>query len=324
MHTKQFLEQLYRQMLRIRLAEECLIEPILSGEVKTPCHLYTGQEATAVGVCAALKPEDAVFSNHRGHGHYLAKGGDLKKMIAEIYARETGCCRGRGGSMHLMAREAGFMGSAPIIAQTVALAAGAALAYSIRKENNIAVTFFGDGAVGEGIIFESLNFAALKKLPMIFVCENNLYSTHLPVKECRPDVPVHKIAEPFGIPAAQVDGNDVLKVFEAAQTAAGHCRKGLGPYFIETMTYRMRGHVGPDDNIQGEHTDIRPAAEVEAWRKKDPIVKFENYLRDEKIFTQEELSEIRKDVESRVAEAQDFARNSPGPDIKELQKYVFE
>ena len=321
---KIFLENLYRKMLLIRLAEECLIEPILSGEVKTPCHLYTGQEASAVGVCAALENYDQVFSNHRGHGHYLAKGGEVKKMLAEIYTKETGCCRGRGGSMHLMAREVGFMGAVPIIAQTVAMATGVALANSIKKNKNIAVTFFGDGAVGEGIIYESLNFAALKKLPIIFVCENNLYSTHLPIIECRPDVPLYKIAEPFGIPALQVDGNDVLKVFEAASKAVSHCRGGQGPYFIESLTYRMRGHVGPDDNIQGKHTDIRPKAEFEAWAKKDPIERFEKYLQEVKIFSMQELMLIRKEVETQVAEAQEFARQSPSPDIKDLQKYVFE
>lgn len=320
---KQFLENLYRKMILIRTAEEGLIEPILSGEVKTPCHLYTGQEASAVGVCSALKNDDQVFSNHRGHGHYLAKGGDLKKMIAEIYTRETGCCHGRGGSMHLMAREVGFMGSAPIIAQTVAMAVGAALADSIKKNGKITIAFFGDGAVGEGIIFESLNFAALKKLPVVFVCENNLYSTHLPINECRPDVPLYKIAEPFGIPAVQVEGNDVLKVHEAAKIATDYCRSDKGPYFVESMTYRMRGHVGPDDNIQGEHTDIRPKSEVEEWRKKDPIIKFENYLQSENIFSRSELAGIRKEIEGRVLEAQSFARTSPSPDVKDLQNYVF-
>lgn len=244
-------------------------------------------------------------------------------MLAEIYTKETGCCRGRGGSMHLIAPETGFMGSAPIIAQTTALAVGAALANSIKKNGRIAVTFFGDGAVGEGIIYECLNFAALKKLPVVFVCENNLYSTHLPVSECRPDVPLYEIARPFGIEAAQVDGNDVLKVFEAAVKAVSHCRSGAGPYFIESLTYRMRGHVGPDDNIQGEHTDIRPKSEIEEWRKKDPILKFENYLRQEGICTFDELAAIKKEIESEVSEAQDFARNSPSPDANDLQNYVF-
>jgi len=321
---KDLLEKIYRRMLLIRLAEECLIGPILSGEVKTPCHLYTGQEASAVGICAALSPQDIVFSNHRGHGHYLAKGGDVEKMLAEIYTKESGCCRGRGGSMHLMARECGFYGSAPIIAQTVAMATGAALANSIKNNGQIAVTFFGDGAVGEGIIYESLNFAALKKLPVIFVCENNLYSTHLPITECRPDVPLYEIAKPFGIAAAQVDGNDVLKVYDAASVAVENCRAGLGPYFIECLTYRMRGHVGPDDNIQGQHTDIRPDDEVEAWRKKDPIAKFENYLAESKIFEKNDLEKIKQETAAVVEKAKEFAVSGPRPDINDVKKYVFE
>jgi pyruvate dehydrogenase E1 component alpha subunit len=244
-------------------------------------------------------------------------------MLAEIYTKETGCSRGRGGSMHLSSLSVGFMGSAPIIAQTVAMATGAALANLIKANGQIAVTFFGDGAVGEGIIYESLNFAALKKLPIIFICENNLYSTHLPVNECRPGVPLYKIALPFGIEAVQVDGNDVLKTFAAAAIAADYCRNGNGPYFIEYLTYRMRGHVGPDDNIQGQHTDIRPKSEVEVWRKKDPIVKFENYLLIEKIFVAEELNAIKNEVEKGVLEAQNFARQSPRPDVNDLQNYVF-
>ncbi|MCU0652660.1 MAG: thiamine pyrophosphate-dependent dehydrogenase E1 component subunit alpha [Candidatus Pacebacteria bacterium] len=321
---KSFLENLYRKMLTIRLAEECLIDPILKGEVKTPCHLYTGQEASAVGVCAALESGDQVFSNHRGHGHYLAKGGDLNRMLAEIYTKETGCSRGRGGSMHLMARDCNFMGSAPIISQTVAMAVGAALADSIKKNGQIAATFFGDGAAGEGIIYESLNFAALKCLPVIFVCENNLYSTHLHIRECRPGIPLYKIAEPFGIAAAQVGGNDILKVYEAAKIAAKHCRAGLGPYFIESLTYRMRGHVGPDDNIQGQHTDIRPQAEVDEWRAKDPVMRFEKYLLENKIFDKDELETVKQEITEKVKKAQEYAIDSPRPVVSDLQKHVFE
>lgn len=320
---KNLLENLYRKMVLIRFAEESLIDPILKGEVKTPCHLYTGEEAVAVGVCTNLNRQDLVFSNHRGHGHYLAKGGDLKKMLAEIYTKETGCSRGRGGSMHLIAPEIGFMGSAPIIAQTVALAVGVALANSIKKNSNVAVSFFGDGAAGEGIIYESLNFAGLKKLNIIFICENNFYSTHLPVAECRPDVPIYKIAEPFNIAATQTDGNNVLAVYDAARAAVSHCRSGKGPYFIECLTYRMRGHVGPDDNIQGQHTDIRPKSEIEEWRKKDPIANLENYLLAQKLFNQQELAMIKKEIENQVLEAQNFAHQSPNPDSNDIKNYVF-
>ena len=172
-YTLEFLEHLYRTMLRIRLSEESLIEPILKGDIRTPCHLYSGQEAIATGLCATLIQDVYVFGCHRSHGHYLAKGGSLQAMMAEIYCKETGCSHGRGGSMHLIDPEVGMMGAAPIVAGTISLAVGAALASSIRKDGRVSVSFFGDGATGEGVLYESINFAALKKLPVIFACENN-------------------------------------------------------------------------------------------------------------------------------------------------------
>jgi len=277
-YSKEILQQLYRTMLRIRLCEEGFIEPILNGDVHCPVHLYSGEEAISAGICASLNKMDYIFGNHRSHGHFLAKGGSMHELAAEIYCRETGCSRGRGGSMHLIDPDKGMMGSAPIVAGTISLAVGAALAASIRKDNRIAVCFFGDGATGEGVLYESLNFAALRKLPLIFVCENNLYATHMPVQACRVKNNIYKIAEPFLIESHEIDGNDVLQVYEAGQNAVEECREGEGPVFLEFLTYRFRGHVGPDDNIQGSHTDIRPKEEVEEWRKRDPIVIFEKYL----------------------------------------------
>ena len=177
-YSKSLLEKLYRIMVRIRFCEESFVQPILAREVLCPCHLYSGEEAIAVGICASLNDEDYVFGNHRSHGHYLAKGGGMNQLVAEIYTRETGCSGGRGGSMHLIDVEKGMLGSAPIVAGTISLAMGAALASSIRKDNRVTVSFFGDGATGEGVLYESLNFAALKKLPIIFACENNFYATH--------------------------------------------------------------------------------------------------------------------------------------------------
>lgn len=320
---KSFLKNFYKEMLKIRLCEESLIDPILKKEIKCPVHLYTGQEAVAVGVCSVLKKNDYVFSNHRSHGHYLAKGGNLNKMIAEIYTKETGCSKGRGGSMHVIDIEKGFLGSAPIISGTIALGLGAALVNKIKKNKNVAVVFFGDGALGEGVLYESLNFAALKKLPIIFVCENNLYSTHLPVRECRPNTPIYKIAEPFGISTIQIDGNDVIKVFDETQKAVDTCRKGSGPVFMECLTYRLRGHVGPDDNIHGTHTDIRPLAEIEKWQKKDPIKKLENFLIKDKILNKKEIQDIKKNIEKQICDAHKFAEQSICPIVKDLKKYVF-
>lgn len=320
---KNDLLKMYRTMYRIRLCEESLVDPILKGEVRCPVHLYSGEEAIATGVCAALSKSDYIFGTHRSHGHYLAKGGKLRELIAEIYGKETGCSKGRGGSMHIIDPERGILGAVPIVAGTISLAVGSALASKIRKETRVSVSFFGDGATGEGILYESLNFAALKKLPIIFACENNLYSTHMPIRECRPKNNIFKIGSPFGILSFRLNGNDVLKVYEVAKNAVDLCRKGQGPVFIEFMTYRLRGHVGPDDNIQGVHTDVRPRKEIVKWRKKDPIINFENFLLKKKIFKKENLEKIRQKIEKEVKDAHIFAKKSPYPKKSELSKYVF-
>lgn len=322
-YQPEFLEHLYRTMLRIRLAEESLVEPILRGDVRTPCHLYSGQEAIATGLCATLMKDDYVFGCHRSHGHYLAKGGSLQAMMAEIYCKEAGCSRGRGGSMHLIDPDVGMMGSAPIVAGTISLAVGAALASSIRKDGRVTVSFFGDGATGEGVLYESINFAALKKLPVIFACENNLYATHMPIRECRVNEPIYKMAESFGMDCHVVDGNNVLQVFETSRKVADACRNGNGPIFMEFMTYRFRGHVGPDDNIQGCHTDIRPKEEIEAWLQKDPIIRFERYLLEQQIINEDGILAIREDVASEISEALNYAIKSPSPRREDLLKYVF-
>jgi TPP-dependent pyruvate/acetoin dehydrogenase alpha subunit len=322
-YSKKFLRQLYETMVRIRLCEESFIEPILKGEIRCPVHLYSGEEAIAAGVCAALSEEDYVFGTHRSHGHYLAKGGGMNGLVAEIYGKESGCSKGRGGSMHLIEPEKGVMGAAPIVAGTISLAVGAALASRIRGEERVSVGFFGDGATGEGVLYESLNFAALKKLPVLLVCENNFYSTHMPIRECRPADDIAEIGKPFGISSFKVNGNDVLGVYEASQKAVEACRNGTGPVFMECVTYRLRGHVGPDDNIQGSHTDIRPKEEIEEWRKKDPIINFERFLLINDTLQKEDIEETRRQVEKEVEEAHLFAKKSPYPKESELAKYVF-
>ncbi|OEU60698.1 MAG: hypothetical protein BBJ57_07565 [Desulfobacterales bacterium PC51MH44] len=322
-YSKDFLWQLYRTMLRIRVCEESLVEPILNGDVRCPVHLCSGEEAIAAGICASLNETDYIFGNHRSHGHFLAKGGSMDELAAEIYGKETGCSRGRGGSMHLIDPDVGMMGAAPIVAGTISLAVGAALASHIRKEKRVSVSFFGDGATNEGVLFECMNLAALKKLPIIFVCENNFYATHMPVAECRPDCDIVDIAKPFNIPNIRVDGNNVLEVFETAKEAAAVCRDGRGPFFIETITYRLRGHVGPDDNIQGTHTDIRPQKEIDMWNKKDPVINFERCLLDDGILGESDVFEIKKEIDKEVREAHVFANNSPYPEESELNAYVF-
>lgn len=323
MYPPAFLLSLYRTMLRIRLCEESIVEPVLTGEIRCPVHLYSGEEAVATGICAALSPEDYGFGTHRSHGHYIAKGGDLKKLVAEVYCREPGCSRGRGGSMHVVDMERGIVGSAPIVAGTISLAAGAALASKIRGDGRVTVSFFGDGATGEGVLFESLNFAALRNLPLIFACENNLYSTHLPISECRPNARIADIGRAFGVRSFRVDGNDVLKVHDAALKAADICRKGEGPIFMELLTYRLRGHVGPDDNVQGNHTDIRPLEEVETWRKRDPIKRLKRRLLKSGGFKTGDLRRVDREVRSEIEAAHTFARHGNRPDQDEVTRYVF-
>lgn len=321
-YTKKLLSGLLLSMRRIRECEESLVEPINKGEVRTPCHLYSGQEAVAAGVLANFTGKDYVFGTHRSHGHFLAKGGRMRHIMAEIFCRETGCARGRGGSMHLVDPEKGMLGAAPIVGGTISLALGAALSAHIRDDKRVSAAFFGDGATGEGAIYESLNFAALHNLPMLFVCENNLYATHMPIRACRNNECISRIAEPFNIKTCRVDGNDVLKVYEAAKEAVALCRAGKGPVFIECLTYRLRGHVGPDDAIQGIHTDIRPAGELSAWREKDPIVRFEKYLLAKRVISLLELDVMKRKVQAEVSDALDFARRSLRPAPRGLEKYV--
>jgi len=315
---------LYRTMLRIRQCEESFVEPILNGEISCPVHLCTGQEAVSAGICAALTEKDYIFGNHRSHGHFLAKGGSMRELVAEVYCRESGCSRGRGGSMHLIDPSIGMMGSAPIVGGTISLALGAALASSIRRDRRVTVSFFGDGATGEGVLCESLNFAALKRLPIIFACENNLYSTHLPIHEIRVNSRIHEIGRPFGELSYRVDGNDVLQVLDVSRKAVDLCRRGKGPVFIEFATYRLRGHVGPDDNVQGTHTDIRPKKEIEAWKKKDPLVLFERMLLRRKVINRDVIARLRKAVENEVKKAHAFARSSARPRKGDLQRYVYQ
>jgi acetoin:2,6-dichlorophenolindophenol oxidoreductase subunit alpha len=322
-YSKKFLVSLFRMMLRIRLCEESLVGPILKGQVRCPVHLYSGQEAVAAGVGAALKPSDYVFGNHRSHGHFLAHGGSLKELIAEIFGKDSGCSRGRGGSMHLCKPHARMLGSAPIVAGTISLALGAALASKIKKENSVTVSFFGDGATGEGVLYESLNFAALKDLPIIFACENNFYSTHMPILECRPNKEIYKIALPYGIKTFRCYGNSVLEVYETAKNAVQSCRQGKGPVFLEFLTYRFRGHVGPDDNVQGQHTDIRTKEEIDSWKKKDPVALFTKYLLNNEIINPDVLKDINDEEESGIVKAYRFMANSSYPGKQELGKYVF-
>lgn len=322
-YSEEFLKKLYWMMKRIRLCEESLVQPIINGKIKCPVHLYSGEEAIATGVCAALNKEDLVFGNHRSHGHYLAKGGDMPAMIAEIFGKESGCCQGRGGSMHIIDPDKGVVGVTPIVAGSIPLATGAALASRISNSKTVSVSFFGDGATGEGGLYESLNFASLRNLPVIFVCENNLYSTHLPINQIRVNRKISEVAKPFNIKSYTADGNNVLAVYEHAKKAANLCRKGKGPVFLEFITYRLRGHVGPSDTIQGSHRDIRPKDQLSEWKKKDPIILFRKYLVEDAGIDDVVLEAIDKSCVNEVNEAHNYAEISNYPDKSDLKKYVF-
>ncbi|MDO8837195.1 MAG: thiamine pyrophosphate-dependent dehydrogenase E1 component subunit alpha, partial [Vicinamibacterales bacterium] len=316
------LTNMYRQMLRIRYTEEGFVQPVIDGEIRCPVHLSSGQEAAAVGVGLALNRRDYLFGTHRSHGHHLAKGGNLNGLVAEVFCRETGCAGGRGGSMHVIDPSVRMIGAAPIVAGTVPLAVGAALGAVIRREKAVAVACFGDGAMGEGTIWESMNLAAVLRLPVLFVCENNNYSTHMPILECRVRTHIADSGESLGVPGVSVDGNDVVAVYRAAIEARHYCLKAKGPKFLELKTYRLRGHVGPDDNIQGQRTDIRPAAEIARWRKRDPILLFARYL-ESAGHSKAQLGKIETAARKEVDRAFGLARAAAFPDPKEFAKHVF-
>lgn len=313
------LRSMYRTMVRIRLFEERVADLVESKEINTPCHLYIGQEGIAAGVCAALKIDDYIFGTHRSHGHYLAKGGDLKALMAEMYGKADGCSKGRGGSMHLLAPSVGLMGTVPIVGATVSLAAGAALACKLRKDRRVSVAFFGDGAMEEGTFHESMNLAAVYKLPMLFICENNLYSSHLSLLERRAKDNLVQSADAHGFPGVQLDGNDVAAVYSAAVKAVERARAGQGPTFLECRTYRWRGHVGPSWDTD---VGVKRKDELKDWMPKDPIArtKAELIRRGE---LESFFQGIQREAQTDLKEALEFAGRSAYPDPSELTRHVY-
>lgn len=312
-------EALYRMMSRIRIFENKTADLVQAGEVKTPCHLYVGQEAVAAGVCAALTETDFVWGGHRSHGHYLAKGGDLKLMMAEIFCKYTGCSGGRGGSMHLFAPEVGVLGTVPLVAATIPLAVGTALASKLRKTGAVSVPFFGDGATEEGHFHESMNLAGVYKLPVVFVCENNFYASHLGLLERRVADNIVRTGEAHGVPAEAVDGNDVGAVLDAATRAVERARAGEGPSLIECRTFRWRGHVGASFDMD---VGVRRKDELEAWVAKDPIARLQTHL--EALGTARAVFDrIDREAEEEVERAIAFARKSPDPPPEELTRHVY-
>ena len=305
------LKAFYVQMTRIRRAEEAIVARYPEQEIRCPTHLSIGQEAVAVGVCQALSEQDVVLSGHRCHAHYLAKGGSLRRMFAELYGKATGCCGGKGGSMHLASPETGMLGASAIVAGTVPIAVGAALAAALRGSDDVSVAFFGDAGIEQGVTHESLAFAALRRLPVVFVCENNLYATLTPLSKRQVSADVSPRAVAHGLPGVSVDGNDVLAVYEAAAHAVARARAGDGPTFIEAKTYRWREHVGPNFDVE---LGYRTQAELDAWMARDPLLRHARILETSGVLTAAERLALDREVEAEVADAVRFAKASPFPE----------
>ena len=306
------LKDLYKTMLSIRMIEEYIADEYAKQEMRCPMHLSIGQEAVAAGVCSAIEKKDFVFSNHRSHAHYLAKGGDLPRMIAELYGKQTGCASGKGGSMHLVDKEYGFMGAAPIVGSTIPVAVGTAFSAKLRGEDRVTVVFFGEGAVETGVFYESLNFAVLHQLPVLFVCENNLYSVYSPLSVRQPvGRRIIDIADGIGVDSEQIDGNDVGLVYQKALAAIADIRDDRGPAFLECMTYRWREHCGPNfDNSFG----YRSQEEFETWQRTCPIESARRILEETSAISEIEIAGLRAANNHRIEEAFAFALNSPYPD----------
>lgn len=318
--SKKMIIRLFQTMLKIRLVEEKIIGLYPAQEIRCPVHLCIGQEAVAAGVNVNLKKGDFVFSNHRGHGHYIAKGGSLTSFMAELYGKQDGCSKGKGGSMHLVDKENGFMGTTAIVAAGIPLAVGSALAFVMQKQKNISVVFFGDGAVDEGTFAESLNFAALKKLPVLFVCENNFYAanSHQSARQSLDNI--YKKGLIYGIKGKRIDGNDVIKIFETSKDLIEQIRKGKGPALLECRTYRWKAHVGPDYDFE---TGFRPKRELEVWTKTCPINRLAKKISKEKILVKSDIEEMQRRIKEEIDEAVIFAKTSPFPGKGKLLEDVY-
>lgn len=324
--TKEGLIALYRSMVRIRKFEDRVAEiywedklpafDIGAGTIPGEMHLYQGQEAVAVGVCAHLRPDDAVASTHRGHGHLIAKGVDFKPMMAELMGRKTGLCQGKGGHMHLFSADLHY-GCGGIIGAGIPHATGAALAFKKQGRDNVAVAFLGEGAANIGAFHEAINLGALWKLPVVYVVEDNLYAVSVPKTASTSVKSNAERGAAYGIPGVLVDGMDVMAVFEAAGEAVARARRGEGPSIIEALCYRYRGH------FEGDAEPYRTPEEVAEWKKKDPIPRFRQQLIDQGVVTEADVDQIDEEIAADVKAAEEFARKSPFPEPEEALEHLF-
>jgi pyruvate dehydrogenase E1 component alpha subunit len=313
----QQLIQMWRKMVEIRMFEEKVFELYGQNLVPGTIHLYVGEEAVAVGVCSALRRSDYITSTHRGHGHCIAKGADLKRTMAEILGKETGYCRGKGGSMHIADFSIGMLGATAVVGAGLPIAVGAGLSARLRKTDQVVACFFGEGASNQGTFHESINMASVWSLPVVFVCENNLYAMGTCQSRAMKIENVANRAAAYGIPGVTVDGNDVLEVYHASEEAVHRARSGAGPTLIECKTYRHKGHSRVDP------AKYRPQAEVEHWLARDPIKRLKEKLLSDASISETEILKIEKDVSAEVDEAVKFALESPYPAAEEATQDVY-
>ena len=315
--SKEELVNLLKKMLQIRYFEEKVWELLAKNIIKGASHVYIGEEAVAVGAISCLRDDDYITSTHRGHGHCLAKGGEIKYMLAELCGKVTGYCRGRGGSMHIADVTKGNLGATGIVGSNIPVATGAGLSIKLRGTDQVCLCFFGDGATNNGVFHESLNIASLWKLPVIYIIENNLYGMSTSVEKASAVKDLYKKACAYNMPGEPVDGMDVLAVKEAVSRAVARARKGEGPTLLECKTYRYYGHSRSDSKV------YRDKREEEEWKKRDPILTFSNKLLNAGIITPEELKKLKEEIEKEIAEAEEFALSSPYPPLEELEKDVY-
>lgn len=315
--SKEKMIDMYTVMTRIRAFESRVAELFAAGKIPGFVHLYVGEEAVAAGVCANLTSADYITSTHRGHGHLISKGGDVKLMMAELFGKKTGYCKGKGGSMHIADADLGILGANGIVGAGPPLAAGAALACQYLGKDAVAVCFFGDGASNQGTTHEAMNLATCWKLPVVFINENNLYgiSSCTINSMCIPNIADR--ASAYDMPGVTVDGNDVMAVYEAAQEAIKRAREGKGPTLVECKTYRHRGH------FEGDPCVYRQPKELEEWKEKDPIPRFEKRLLDLGVLTPEKIQQIKEVIKDEIAAAERFAEDSPFPQAAEITEDVY-
>lgn len=308
---------MYKTMMKIRKFENQAMDLFANGSIPGFVHLYLGEEAVATGVCANLNDKDYITSTHRGHGHIVAKGGDLSLMMAELYGKETGYCKGKGGSMHIADAEKGILGANGIVGAGHNIAVGAGLSISYRETDQVCVCFFGDASTNQGTFHESMNLASIWKLPVVFVCENNLYGISMNQSRHQAIKDVSDRAVAYNMPGITVDGNDVFAVHEAAEEAIKRARLGQGPTLIECKTYRHRGH------FEGDPGAYKPEEEVKEWMAKDPVPRFESFLIDNKILTKKELKELNEDLDKEMAAAIEFAEKSDYASVESVVEDIY-